>query len=242
VNLLVIHREELASDGSCTLDGRRAEHLIGVLGVAPGDTLRAAVIDETIGSVLVEYVDEGRVQVTYKPELEVPVPDKVLCLAVPRPKALSRCIQHATALGFGRISLFRSYRVEKSHLTSQRLTPERLHEDVVLGMEQGRRVHTPIVELFDRFRPFVEDHIGAIAGDSARYVGHPTSAQTVLEGGLRSGSYTLVVGPDGGFIDYEIDALRAQGFTAIRAGHAPLRVESAISYLAGQLDLVHRLS
>jgi 16S rRNA (uracil1498-N3)-methyltransferase len=199
VNLLVIHREELGETGSCTLDGRRAEHLIHVLGAAPGDTLRAAVMDETIGSVLVEHVEEGQVLVTYRPELEVPVPDKVLCLAVPRPKVLSRCIQHATALGFGRISLFRSYRVEKSHLTSQRLSPERLHEDVILGMEQGRRVHTPVVELFDRFRPFVEDHLDGIAAGAARYVGHPTSTQTVLEGGLRSGSYTLVVGPDGGF-------------------------------------------
>lgn len=242
VNLLVIHREELENNGSCTLDGRRAEHLIQVLGVAPGDSLRAAVIDETMGSVLVEHVEDGQVHVVYRAELEVPVPDKVLCLAVPRPKALSRCIQHATALGFGRISLFRSYRVEKSHLASQRLTPERLHEDVILGMEQGRRVHTPIVELFDRFKPFVEDHLDRIAAERARYVGHPTSAQTVLDGGLRTGPYALVIGPDGGFIDYEIDALRAQGFTPIRAGQAPLRVESAISYLAGQLDLVHQLS
>lgn len=242
VNLLVIHREELENDASCTLDGRRAEHLIEVLGVAPGDCLRAAVRDETLGSVRVEHVEEGHVHITYRPEVHVPVPDTVLCLAVPRPKALSRCIQHAAALGFGRISLFRSYRVEKSHLTSQRLTPERLHEDVILGMEQGRRVHTPIVELFDRFRPFAEDHLDRIAGDSARYVGHPASAQTVLDGGLRSGPYTLVVGPEGGLIDYEIDALRAQGFAAVRAGQAPLRVESAISYLAGQLDLVHQRS
>lgn len=242
MNLLVIHREELENDGSCTLDGRRAQHLIEVLGVAPGDVLRAAVRDETLGSVRVDYVEQGRVHVTYRPELQVPVPDTVLCLAVPRPKALSRCIQHATALGYGRISLFRSYRVEKSHLTSQRLTPERLHEDVILGMEQGRRVHTPIVELFDRFRPFVEDHLDRIAGDSARYVGHPTSNQTLLDGGLRSGAYTLVVGPEGGLIDYEIDALRAQGFIAVRAGQAPLRVESAISYLTGQLDLVHQRS
>jgi 16S rRNA (uracil1498-N3)-methyltransferase len=240
VNLLVIHREELGATGSCTLDGRRAEHLTQVLGVAPGDTLRAAVMDESLGSVLVEDVDDGRVQVTYRAETEVPLPDTVLCLAVPRPKVLSRCIQHATALGFGRISLFRSYRVEKSHLTSSRLTPERLHEDVILGMEQGRRVHTPIVELFDRFRPFVEDHLDQIASASTRYVGHPTSAQTLLDGGLRSGAYTLVVGPDGGFIDYEIEALQTRGFTPIRAGHAPLRVESAISYLAGQLDLVHQ--
>lgn len=241
LNLLLLTRDELDETESCAIDGRRAEHLISVLGATPGDSLRAAVRDETLGVVRVNEVDSDVVHVTYSPETEVPLPEKVLCLAVPRPKVLSRCVQHATALGFGRISLFRSYRVEKSHLSSQRLTPERLQEDVLLGMEQGRRVHTPIVELFDRFRPFVEDHLDALSTEENRYVGHPYAAAPLWEKTPTAGPYTLVVGPDGGFIDYEIGALGACGFVPVRAGNAPLRVESAISYLAGQLDLVHHL-
>lgn len=241
MNLLLLTREELDATESCVVAGRRAAHIIGVLGVAAGDSLRAAVKDETLGVVRVNEVTEDAVHVTYTSETEVPLPEKILCLAVPRPKALSRCVQHATALGFGRISLFRSYRVEKSHLDSQRLSPERLHEDVWLGMEQGRRVHTPIVELFDRFRPFVEDHLDQLATETHRYVGHPYNSSPLWGAELRPGPYTLVIGPDGGLIDYEIQALQRCGFAAIRAGSAPLRVESAISYLAGQLDLVHQL-
>lgn len=241
LNLLLLERGELDETESCILDGRRAEHLTTVLGVAAGDTLRAAIRDETLGVVRVNNVVGPTVHVTYTAETEVPLPEKVLCLAVPRPKALSRCIQHATALGFGRISLFRSYRVEKSHLSSQRLTPERLQEDVLLGMEQGRRVHTPIVELFERFKPFVEDHLDQLATDHNRYVGHPYGAVTLWDAAPMPGPYTLVIGPDGGLIDYELRALHACGFIPVRAGSAPLRVESAISYLAGQLDLVHHL-
>lgn len=240
LNLLLLTREELDASESCVVSGRRAEHLVQVLGAVAGDSLRAAVKDETLGVVRVNEVSADSVHVTYSAETEVPLLEKVLCLAVPRPKVLSRCIQHATALGFARISLFRSYRVEKSHLSSQRLSPERLHEDVWLGMEQGRRVHTPIVELFDRFRPFVEDHLDHLA-EGHRYVGHPYNSTPLWGIEPRPGPYTLVIGPDGGFIDYEIQALRACGFAPIRAGSAPLRVESAISYLAGQLDLVHQL-
>lgn len=241
MNLLLLDPHELDETQSCTVDGRRAEHLITVLGAAPGDSLRAGVRDETLGVVRVNDVADGAVHVTYISETEVPLPEKVLCLAVPRPKALSRCIQHATALGFGRISLFRSYRVEKSHLGSQRLTAERLHEDVLLGMEQGRRVHTPIVELFERFRPFVEDHLDGLATPEHRYVGHPYASLPLWDAQGQPGPYTLVVGPDGGFIDYEVQALERCGFVPVRAGSAPLRVESAISYLTGQLDLVHRV-
>ena len=241
LNLLLLTRDELDDNESCIIDGRRAEHLISVLGAAPGDALRASVRDETLGVVRVNEVGQGTVSVTYTPETEVPLPEKVLCLAVPRPKVLSRCIQHATALGFGRISLFRSYRVDKSHLNSQRLTPERLQEDVLLGMEQGRRVHTPIVELFDRFRPFVEDHLNGISTERNRYVGHPYAPVPLWQASGVPGPYTLIIGPDGGFIDYELGAMQACGFVSVRATSAPLRVESAISYLAGQLDLVHHL-
>lgn len=245
MNLLLLTREELDVADSCVVSGRRAEHLIRILGVAAGDSLRAGVKDETLGVVRVNDVAADTVHVTYTPETEVPLPEKVLCLAVPRPKVLSRCVQHATALGFGRISLFRSYRVEKSHLDSQRLSPERLLDDVWLGMEQGRRVHTPIVELFDRFKPFVEDHLDHLATDGHRYVGHPyhSAPLWLSQRGAESrpGPYTLVIGPDGGLIDYEIEALQRRGFLPVRAGSAPLRVESAISYLAGQLDLVHQL-
>ena len=241
MNLLILQPHELDRKQLCVLEGRRARHLLEVLGVAKGDSLRAAVADQSLGKVRIRSVQEGRVAVAYEAESMVDCPQRVLCLAVPRPKVLSRCIQYATALGFGRIALFRSYRVDKAHLSSQRLTPERLVDDVLLGMEQGRRVHTPRVELFDRFKPFVEDHIDAIAQGRARYVGHPTSPLPLLNGGPKAGAYTLVIGPEGGLIDYEIDALQRQGFIPVRAGVAPLRVESALSYLTGQLDLIHRL-
>jgi 16S rRNA U1498 N3-methylase RsmE len=108
-------------------------------------------------------------------------------------------------------------------------------------MEQGRRVHTPIVELFDRFRPFVEDHLNGISTERNRYVGHPYAPVPLWQASGVPGPYTLIIGPDGGFIDYELGAMQACGFVSVRATSAPLRVESAISYLAGQLDLVHHL-
>src|SRR5690606_14389543 len=95
MNLLILQPHELDGRQLCVLDGRRAQHLLEVLGVAPGDALRAAVADETVGRVRVTAVQEGRVTVAYEAESVVEAPERVLCLAVPRPKVLSRCIQHA---------------------------------------------------------------------------------------------------------------------------------------------------
>jgi 16S rRNA (uracil1498-N3)-methyltransferase len=51
---------------------------------------------------------------------------------------------------------------------------------------------------------------------------------------------SLVIGPEGGLIDYELAELRQHGFRAVRAGRAPLRVETAVAYLTGQLRAARR--
>jgi RsmE family RNA methyltransferase len=46
---------------------------------------------------------------------------------------------------------------------------------------------------------------------------------------------TLVIGPEGGLIDYELQSFAARGFELVRTGRQPLRVETALAYVSGQL-------
>jgi len=46
---------------------------------------------------------------------------------------------------------------------------------------------------------------------------------------------TLAVGPEGGFIDYEIDKLCEAGFQPVTLGSRILRVETAIPAILGRL-------
>nr|MBP8302278.1 16S rRNA (uracil(1498)-N(3))-methyltransferase [Planctomycetota bacterium] len=50
----------------------------------------------------------------------------------------------------------------------------------------------------------------------------------------------LALGPDGGFLPYEVEQLHAHGFFAVHCGSHPLRTESALSVLWGQLDLLRQ--
>ena len=56
-------------------------------------------------------------------------------------------------------------------------------------------------------------------------------------------TFALALGPDGGFVPFEVEQLALRGFlpTALPAGPAglhPLRTESALSALWAQLDLL----
>jgi 16S rRNA (uracil1498-N3)-methyltransferase len=211
-----------------------------VLKVSVGQQLRAGRLNHEVGLAEVTQLLPGAVQGRYVPGPALPRPAmKVLLLAVPRPKVLSRCIQHATALGYQKILLCRSYRVEKSHLDSSKLTTERLAADVMLGLEQGRLVHFPELQVYPLFKPFVEDRLTALVAGLVCYLAHPSALAPTSALKRRAESFCLAVGPEGGWIEYEVELLARHGFVAISAGNSPLRVESALSYLTGQLDLIH---
>jgi len=236
MNLLLLDPSEIA-DGRALLRGRRAGHLHRVLGVTVGQTLVAGRLGREHGTATILEVDAERVVVAYQPEPEPrAVRQRDLVLAVPRPKVLSRCLQHAAALGYCRIALIRSTRVDRSHLLSHKLEPTHIRQPLILGLEQARRVQLPSVDVFDRFKPFVEDVLPGWLRHERRFVAHPGSHAEIPDEPLISAEYALAIGPEGGFVPYEIDALTQRGFHAISSPVGALRVESALSYFTGHLD------
>ena len=136
--------------------------------------------------------------------------------------------------------LCRTWRVERSHLQSRALQPEVARERLLAGLEQAGRTHVPQVLFFPRFLPMVEDHLPALGLPPARFVGHPSAATaTAALPPLKHAPFTLAIGPDGGFLPYEIDVLAAAaGFVPVSTGPFPLRTEVALAVLTGQLDLL----
>ena len=250
MNLLLLHADELQGrepeqTKTVRLTDHRAAHLRQVLRACPGDTVRIGVLDGPLGEGQVETVDDETVtlQCTFTGPTE-PASEDTLLLAVPRPVVLGRCLSLAAALGFGRIALFRSWRVDKSHLSSRVLQATQIEQHLIQGLSQARRTRLPEVRVFPLFRPFVEDELDGLLPPGPRLLAHPAADRelvSVREQVCAIRPVHLAIGPEGGFIPFEIEALEARGFTTVRSGPHPLRVETALAYLAGQLDLLRRL-
>jgi RsmE family RNA methyltransferase len=84
-----------------------------------------------------------------------------------------------------------------------------------------------------RFKPFVEDRLAYICEDTTALVAHPTSDAPCPQN--LSTPITLIIGPEGGFIDYEIEKIQAAGCKGIHLGKRILRVETAVPVLLGKL-------
>jgi RsmE family RNA methyltransferase len=235
MNILLLDASELHQKSEVTLSDQRAYHLLKVLKVKLGDHVRVGVLDGDVGPGEVVALDAHSVTLRCSCTEPAPPPGPdTLLLAFARPKVLLRCLEHATALGFGRIVLFRSRRVEKSHLSSHALEPSVIEGRLRHGLEQSRRTHRPQVQFVPRFRQLIEELDTWLPRGNRFVADADAESEAALAQVLPTGLH-LVIGPEGGLIDHELEQFSAQGFGLVRAGRQPLRVETALAYLTGQL-------
>ncbi|HXH95556.1 MAG TPA: RsmE family RNA methyltransferase, partial [Thermoanaerobaculia bacterium] len=173
---------------------------------------------------------EMEVSLDHDPPAALPL---TLILALPRPKVLNRVIASAASLGIKRIVLINAWRVEKSYWKSPRLSPENLRNQSILGLEQSRDTVIPSIYTRRFFRAFVEDELPSLARGTRALVAHPHALESCPRD-VRE-PVTLVIGPEGGFIDAEIASLQAAGCTPVTIGERILRVETVVPYLAARL-------
>ena len=214
-------------------DQRQIKHLNQHLQLRAGDTLKVGVRDGQ--RYLTEVQSITAQQIMLRPIQTESVPNKVpvhLILALPRPKVLRRMIMDAVTLGVECISLIHSYRVDKSYWQSPFL--QQLDDYVTLGLEQAGDTIVPEIQLYKRFKPFVEDVLPTLITEQRpAYVAHPYAEQSMPHA-IAHGC-NLIVGPEGGFIPYEIELLKKNGCQAMSLGNRILRTETAVSNILGRL-------
>jgi RsmE family RNA methyltransferase len=230
MNLVLLHPDDYCASRTVRLDGRRLQHVLAVHRAAPGDRLTVGLENGRIGTGTILALDSRRLEMAIALDREPPsaLPLR-LVLALPRPKMLKRVLQSAVSMGVKQLHLINSYRVEKSFWGSPLLTPEGLREPVVLGLEQARDTILPDIRLHKLFKPFVEDQLPALVSGSTPLVAHPGSPEPLP--GAEAAPVTLAIGPEGGFIPYEIELLRHCGFRPVSFGPRILRVETAVPAL-----------
>ncbi|NQT64321.1 MAG: 16S rRNA (uracil(1498)-N(3))-methyltransferase [Candidatus Marinimicrobia bacterium] len=234
MNLILLNPNDFIAEDRVRLRGRRFNHISTIHRAEPDSQLRVGLLNGKTGNGLITQIEPDFIELTVM--LTQPPPEKLpvtLLLALPRPKMLKRVMQSVTSLGVKQIYLINSYRVEKSFWSSPLLQSDNLHEQLLLGLEQARDTILPEVHLRQRFKPFVEDELPELCEGTKALVAHPASEKNAL---LEPNQpTTLAIGPEGGFIPYEVDKLAACGFTPFSFGERILRVETAVPAILSRL-------
>lgn len=233
MNIVLLDPRQTESEIWLITSKRQLEHLKQHINVQVGDTLKVGIREGQ--RYLTEVVEVTEQVVKLKPIQIEPVPAKLpvtLIVAMPRPKVLRRLIMDSVTLGVEKIILLHSYRVDKSYWQTPFL--QQLDQYVTLGLEQAGDTIAPKIEIYKRFKPFVEDVLpGLITTDCPAYVAHPYADMKMPF--AIDHPCTIVIGPEGGFIPYEVDLLIKNGCQAVSLGNRIIRTETVIPYVLGRL-------
>lgn len=234
VNLLILEPGDLVGPNLARLGGRRLAHLREVHRAKVGQRLKAGLLGGPMGEAEVLVLGEGHAELSLR--LETPPPPKLpltLVVALPRPKVVNRVVASAASLGVARLVLVNAWKVEKGYWTSPKLSAENLRHQLILGLEQARDTVLPEVRLARLFRPFVEEELPELLAGAVGLVAHPGAPEPCPRG--VEGPHLVALGPEGGWIEAELQSLCRAGLRPVDLGPRILRTETALAALAGRL-------
>lgn len=238
MNLILIHSEEVQA-GQVRLTDRRADHLRKILKVREEDTVRVGVVGGMMGTGTIRSI--AKKEVVLQVTLETPPPAKLnvdVILALPRPIMLKRVLAQVAAMGVRHLYLVNANRVEKSFFDASPLKDNSFSTYLENGLEQAVDTVLPTISVHPRFKPFIEDVIPA-RSVACKLIAHPDGEVSLgerIDTVSESGTTLLAIGPEGGWIDYEVVKFQEAGFQAFSLGPRILRVDTAVPAIIAQVD------
>ena len=262
MNCILLPAANFSNESAHINAAAQIEHINQVLGAKVGETLKIGQLEGNLGSAVIADMTPERILLSNVSLTSAPPPklDLTVVLALPRPKVLRRLIMDMTALGVRDIILINSYRTQKSYWQSPMLS--RLDEFVLEGLQQGVDTVAPRIRVQKRFKPFVEDELAQLITNRA-IVAHPygilsfsqylqqtafmqpenvlpIASSTADDSSYKNEGYkevlpsVVLIGAEGGWIDYEVELLARQGCQAVHIGARILRTEAAVNAILGQ--------
>ncbi|MGI9285244.1 MAG: 16S rRNA (uracil(1498)-N(3))-methyltransferase [Pseudomonadales bacterium] len=234
MNIILLQEPDFTSATQVCIGGLRAKHINTVLRASNGDHLKVGLLGQQLGTGLVTSMTSNEITMDVTFTHDAPLPSPVsLILALPRPKMLKRVVRMVAELGIKELTLLNSYRVEKSYWQSPALWQENIDAYLHSGLAQAGDTVMPVVNIEKRFKPFVEDRLATLCAGRKAYVAHPGIGSAPIPK-VDDGTL-LAIGPEGGFIPYEIEKLQTEGLQLVNLGERILRVETAVPYALAAL-------
>lgn len=236
MNIILLGPTAAGDRFEAQLSKRAHKHCIEVIKPEVGTLLKVGVYGGKLGfGTVIEHTETRTVleiALSDQPPLKEPL---CLVLALPRPKMLRRILSASIELGVETIHIINSYRVEKSYWQSPYLKPDALETTIHTALEQAGDTVPPSLHWHKGFKPFAQDILPSLAQAYPNAWLGDHRVHTRLDTSHCDGRRLIAIGPEGGFIPYEVDLLQNAGLQPVNLGSRIMRVETAVSALLGKL-------
>jgi 16S rRNA (uracil1498-N3)-methyltransferase len=216
--------DEFSADRAA-LSGEHADHLVRVLRARVGQEFEIAA-----GSSLrlgkIASVDGGRVEFELGQEVSSQALTKVaVALSIFKFDRMEWAIEKCTELGVARIIPVIARRTDVHLAAASARRVERWRRIALQASEQSRRTVPPEITAPFKLAEMIKQQSGL------RIVLSESEDQALLRDALTSNAppegICLAIGPEGGWVDIELQAFRQAGWTSASLGNTILRAETA---------------
>ena len=232
MNIILLEQADWLSHDQVVLNDRRYIHLRDILKTDIGATVKVGLLNGDVGTGEVTSIDSHgaclRITLDQAPPPRHP---SDIVMSLPRPKMLRRVLRTVAEMGVSTLHLINSARVEKSYWQSPLLEPERIDAALRAGLERSADTRLPIVHLHPLFRPFVEDQLPDLMRNRGCWIAHPGAADSLAD---QANGGIVMLGPEGGFVPFEVELAQTQGARAVHIGARILSVDTAVTAALSQ--------
>lgn len=234
MNRLILEKSDFISQDCVRISGRRFIQLTEVIKSPLGKLCKAGLLNGNTGTAEVCAVETDSLVLKVNLNTPPPPPAPVrLAIALQRPQTFMKVLHIAVTMGVKEILFFHSFKVEKSYWQSPRIAPEAFRKELIEALEQCGDTVLPEISFCRSFKDFADEALPEFSAGTVMLTAHPAGTLPVER---KAGeSVTLIVGPEGGFTDYEITRLTGSGAKTVTLGARVLRTEYAVAALLGRL-------
>lgn len=248
MNIILFEQEEIISgEPRLSVTDHRAKHIVKVLRADIGDVLKIGVVDGLAGSAKIigmtsKYPFEVILEISLDEKYVEDEPKIDIILALPRPIMLKRILSQATTLGIGKLFIINSSRVEKSFWQATILEQVEYRQHLVIGLEQAVATRLPKIVIDDNFKTFSQQVVPSLKDYYGKMIlADPSGEQTISSAlsnykNTNDGRVLLAIGPEGGWIDPELNVFRKEGFEICSMGSRILKVDTAVIALHSAIN------
>lgn len=206
----------------------RAEHILRILRLKPGDTFSMGVVNGPSGEASLLSYDIDTLQFSWIPEHPPAVlHPAILLVGCVRPICMRRILREAASFGVGEIWVCGTDLGEKSYLEAELWKKKRYRSFLIDGAQQAAQTAVPELRMFHCVRSALEE-AGTLGGTQI-VLDNTEGAQRFSREGPADAPAVLAVGSERGWSDRERGLFRESRWKPLRIGERTLRTETSCS-------------
>lgn len=211
--------DEVAAGGSLTIRGDEARHAASAMRIGVGETVWVGDGRGTVAHGTVRQAERAHLVVTVDEVTEVPAARELTVVqAIPKGERGDLAVELLTEAGVSGIVPWQSARTVSDWRGKHAAKRKRWERVARAAAKQARRAWVPRIHEYTAGAP-------PLTGTSL--VLHEDATDSLFALDLDTDPLTVVVGPEGGLTDQEVDALLAAGGRAVRMGPEIMRTSTA---------------